>query len=143
MTETKRTNPKDAIGATKTPFHLNPPIAAAEQAAVHLHGALKYGVYNWREAGVRTSIYIDAIYRHLMKFQEGEDYDDESHAHHLAHIMACCAIVLDSRALENLEDDRGVAGPYDSVTAANHNHRIRRTMEQEEDRIRTCQYLQE
>jgi len=139
MMDKKPTNPKDAIGSSKTPFHLNPPIAAAEQAAVHLHGAIKYGVYNWRDAGVRVSIYIDAIYRHLMKFQEGEDYDDESHAHHLAHIMACCAIVLDSRALMNLEDDRGELGPYDSVKAEYHNHRIRQMQEKE----KICQYPEE
>jgi len=142
MMESKPTNPKDAIGCDKTPFHLNPPVAAAEQAAVHLHGAMKYGIYNWREAGVRASIYIDAIYRHLMKYQEGEDFDDESHAHHLAHIMACCAIVLDSQALMNLEDDRGTRGPYDSEMANVKNKRIRYQRQEEQEKS-GCQYPEE
>jgi hypothetical protein len=66
---TKPTNPKDAIGTEKLPMHLIPGSAKATMALAFLEGALKYGKYNWRVAGVRASIYLDAMERHLEKFK--------------------------------------------------------------------------
>jgi hypothetical protein len=102
----KATNPKDALGSDRLPLNLIPPISKAAMSLAMLEGALKYGPYNWREAGVRTSIYISAIHRHLDKFADGEDTDPKTGVHHLASIMASCAIVLDSIHAGNLTDDR-------------------------------------
>ena len=106
MPDTKPTNPKDAVGSRKLPLHLCPATGQIEWCLAQLDGALKYGPYNWREAGVRTSVYIDAIERHLKAFTEGENLAEDSAVHHLGHIMACCAIILDSGAQGNLTDDR-------------------------------------
>ena len=109
--EMKDTNPKDAIGVTKVPMHLVPGSAKAYLSMAFLEGALKYGKYNWRVAGVRTSIYLDAMERHLEKFKNGEDADELTKVPHLASIMACCAIILDAHLVGKLTDDRPPTAP--------------------------------
>lgn len=99
-------NPKDAIGRTKTPLHLIPGPALLEMAKVMGLGAQKYGAYNWRDASVASTVYISAAQRHLLAFLDGEDRDHESGASHLAHAAACCAILLDAYASGNLVEDR-------------------------------------
>ena len=108
---TKPTNPKDAIGTEKLPMHLIPGPAKAAMALAFLEGALKYGKYNWRVAGVRTSIYLDAMERHLEKYKNGENCDPVTGVPHLASIMACCAIIIDASVHEKLNDDRPPSGP--------------------------------
>jgi hypothetical protein len=102
----KETNPKDAIGTGKLPMHLIPRTAKAALALAFAEGAMKYGKFNWRVAGVRSSIYLDAIERHLDKFVDGEWSDEETMVPHLASVMACCAIILDADANDKLTDDR-------------------------------------
>lgn len=111
MTETKASNPKDRIGSTKLPLDLLSGIAKVEWCLAQLEGALKYGTWNWRKAGVRTSIYVAAIERHLEKYKNGEDRDPETGVHHLGNVMAGAAILLDAGALSKLTDDRPPMGP--------------------------------
>lgn len=99
-------NPKDGIGATKLPLSLVPATAMAHAALAHLDGACKYGTANWRVAGVRASIYLDAVRRHLAKWESGEECDGDSGVHHLGHAIACLNIVLDADACGKLHDDR-------------------------------------
>ena len=108
--EVKDTNPKDAIGSTKLPMHLIPGSAKAWLALAFLEGALKYGKYNWRVAGVRASIYLDAMERHLEKYKNGEWDDAQTGVPHLASIMACAAIILDAESVGKLTDDRPPKG---------------------------------
>jgi hypothetical protein len=110
-TETKNTNPKDAIGSTKLPLDLVPDTAVGEMALAFLEGALKYGKFNWRVEGVRASIYIAAARRHLAKFVNGEDEDQATLVPHLASVMACCAIILDAKVSGKLVDDRPPVAP--------------------------------
>ena len=63
MTESKDTNPKDMIGIRKAPMSGLPAPVLMECGLVKLHGDLKYGAYNWREAGVRASVYYKALRR--------------------------------------------------------------------------------
>jgi hypothetical protein len=91
---------------TKVPMHLVPGSAKAYLAMAFLEGALKYGKYNWRVAGVRSSIYLDAMERHMEKYKNGEWEDEETKVPHLASIMACCAIILDADLCGKLNDDR-------------------------------------
>lgn len=118
--ETKPTNPKDLIGTNKVPMHLWPETASALGALALLDGALKYGRGNWRVAGVRASIYVDATRRHLAKWFEGEDIDPDSGLPHLAHALASIAILVDAGAAGKLVDDRQVQGGFlkliDSLT---------------------------
>lgn len=112
MTTTKATNPKDAIGSTKLPLHLWPSTATAMGCIGLANGALKYGRSNWRAAGVRASIYVDAAKRHLDAWFEGEECDPDDGAPHLAAALACLAIIVDADAAGKLTDDRQVAGGY-------------------------------
>jgi hypothetical protein len=102
----KATNPKDAIGSTKLDMGLVPSTAMAYMALAFTEGALKYGRYNWRIAGVRASIYYAAAMRHLGKYWNGEWVDPKTQVPHLASVMACCAIILDAERLSKLTDDR-------------------------------------
>lgn len=111
MPDVKPTNPKDAIGSTKLPLSLVPQTALAWIDMVHLHGAAKYTAWNWRSAGVRASIYLDAIYRHLAEWWNGETHDVESGLPHLAHVGACVNILLDAKECEKLTDDRPPPAP--------------------------------
>ena len=103
---TKPTNPKDAIGDTKLPLALLSPIAKAHWALAQHCGRVKYGAWNWREAGVRASVYISAIGRHMDGYLSGEQLDPADGTHHLGNVMACCAILLEAEARGNLTDDR-------------------------------------
>lgn len=102
----KPTNPKDQIAGTKIPLGLCSPVAHAHWALAQYAGASKYGIANWRIAGVRASVYLHAAMRHLEAWESGEDNDPVDGTHHLGNVMACCAIVLDAAAAGKLTDDR-------------------------------------
>lgn len=99
-------NPKDAIGIKKVPLWLCSPIAKAHWALAQFAGMLKYQAWNWRIAGVRSSIYLSAMQRHMDAYMSGEEHDPVDGTHHLGNIMACCAILLDAKAASKLNDDR-------------------------------------
>jgi len=110
--ESKPTNPKDAIGRDKIPLHLWPTTATALGSMALLDGACKYGRSNYRAIGVRASIYYDAAMRHMSRWFEGETVDHDSGLPHLAHALACMAILVDAEAAGKLNDDRMIAGGY-------------------------------
>lgn len=103
---TKETNPKDLLGIKKVPTFYIPTQPIFEEGLVMLHGAQKYGPFNWREKGVRFSVYYDACMRHLNAVKEGENRDPESGLLHLAHARACLGIIMDSMEIGNMVDDR-------------------------------------
>ena len=102
----KASNPKDIIGSDKVPLGLVPPVTSAYLAIGHLEGDLKYGRVNWREAGVRFMIYLDACKRHLDKCRDGEWEDPETLVPHLSNALACISIILDAKTCGKLIDDR-------------------------------------
>lgn len=104
--DTKPTNPKDACGVKKVPISGMPAPVLLEAGLVKLHGDLKYGRYNWREAGVRGSVYYDAAFRHLAAWWEGEDLDPDSGISHLAHAITGLAVLRDAQLMDNWIDDR-------------------------------------
>lgn len=104
-------NPKDIVGSGKLPLHLWPTTATAMGCIALLNGALKYGRSNWREVGVKASIYVDACQRHLMAWFEGEHADEEG-VPHLSSALACLAILVDCEAAGLLKDDRQVEGGH-------------------------------
>jgi hypothetical protein len=103
-------NPKDLIGVKKPPIGLIPPAGLIQCAAAMKLGASKYGPYNWRASKVAAMVYVDAALRHLLSYIDGEDVDEESGASPLAHVMACCAIVLDAMSCNMLSDNRPIKG---------------------------------
>lgn len=103
---TKLSNPKDAIGDTKVPLWLLSPVAKIHWAMAQFAGICKYGAWNWRAAGVRSSVYLSAMQRHMDAYLSGEELDPVDGTHHLGNIMACCGILLDAQAAGKLTDDR-------------------------------------
>jgi hypothetical protein len=110
MTEARDANPKAAMGALKVPLHLSPPSARHFIALAFEDGAKKYGPYNWRESGVSASTYVAAAGRHIDAWFDGEEVSADARVHHLAHAMACCAILLDAMTVGKLIDDRPPPG---------------------------------
>lgn len=113
-------NPKDAIGAGKLPLHLWPTTATALGSVALLEGALKYGARNFRAGRARASIYYDAARRHLDAWFEGEDDDPQSGLPHIAHALACLAIIVEAQSAGTFMDDRAYPTRYreliDSLT---------------------------
>ena len=106
MNTEKKTNPKDAVGQGKLPLDLIPDTAAIEESLAFLEGALKYGAFNYRVAGVRASIYVAALRRHVNKWVNGEERDPHTGVHHLGSARACLGIIMDAQAMGKLTDDR-------------------------------------
>jgi len=103
---TKPSNPKEAFGEVKVALGLVPDTAIIEENLAFLEGALKYGQYNWRVAGVKASTYNRAMRRHLKKWWNGQDRDPVTQVLELASIRACCGILIDAAVSGNLNDDR-------------------------------------
>lgn len=131
----KPSNPKDAIAASKLPLSLVPTAVVRYAALAAAEGACKYGRYNWRASGVRMSIYLDALHRHLAKLQDGEWADGDSlprnedgtskgtEVPHLASIIMCAGIILDAMECGKLTDDRppvNLIGGLDMETRVEH-----------------------
>lgn len=110
MTGYPDNNPKTILGVQKVPLHLVPPSARHFLAEGFADGAQKYGPYNWRDKSVSASVYISALGRHIDAWWDGEDYATDSKKHHLAHAIACIAIIIDAMTTGNLIDDRPTAG---------------------------------
>jgi hypothetical protein len=102
----KPSNPKDQAAETRIPLWLLSGSAMVHWALAQFAGLLKYGAWNWRVAGVRNSVYISAIKRHIKAYEEGETYDPVDGTRHLGNIMACSSILLDADAEGKLIDDR-------------------------------------
>lgn len=106
-------NPKQAYGDLKVPLALVPSTAIILMGQAFKEGARKYGPFNWREKSVEGMTYAHASLRHLMAWIDGEEIDPESGNPHLAHVLACVAIMVDAAATGCLLDNRppkGVAG---------------------------------
>ena len=112
---TEGTNPKASQGALKAPMGFSPITAIIEMETVMAGGAHKYGAYNFRDSPIDAMTYIGAIDRHFKLWQDGVDIDEESGQSHLAHIMACCALVIDSMHTEMLVDNRHKSGLVDGI----------------------------
>lgn len=112
---TKPTNPKDLVGSSKLQLELVPDTIEAELSLAFLEGALKYGRYNWRIAGVRSSVYYAAMKRHQKKWWNGENADKSTRVKHLTSVMACCGILLDAELCGKLEDDRPPYAPISDL----------------------------
>jgi hypothetical protein len=116
-------NPKDAQARKKVPIGLVPPALVIGAAEALADGARKYGAYNWRDIAIQYSVYIEAIERHTLALKDGEDIAADSLIHHVKHIAAGCAIILDALGHGNLIDDRK-PGPGAKLLAEAHQKRL-------------------
>ena len=77
---------------------VNPELVKAV-AEVRMYGTEKYGdSANWRK--VEPKRYVDALYRHLLAYIEGNEVDEESGLSHLAHMACNISFLLDKEYLE-------------------------------------------
>ena len=104
-------NVKTAAAAGKPTLSAVPPVALLALGAAMQDGANKYGKFNWRTTAVTASVFYDALHRHLLDWYNGEDFAPDSKIHHLAHLMAGCAIILDAIAAGVFKDDRDKTYP--------------------------------
>ena len=102
----KDTNPKDAIGIRKAPMSAVPTQVLLELGVAMLEGAAKYGRHNYRFAGIRSSVYFDAVVRHLFAWWEGEDIDPDSGLSHITKAIATLVVLRDAQMQGKVVDDR-------------------------------------
>ncbi len=112
----KKTNPKDALGIRKVPIHTVPMHVLSEVGLAMLEGGRKYGSHNYRDAGVKASVYIDAVWRHLfLQWWEGENIDTDSGLSHITKAIASLVVLRDSMIMDNMVDDRPIRHPDKAV----------------------------
>lgn len=104
--EVKESNPKDAVGTKKAPMSTVSAPVMLEVGTAMLEGALKYGRHNYREIGVRASVYYDACLRHMMAWWEGEDTDPDSGVSHVTKAIAGLMVLRDAMIRDKMVDDR-------------------------------------
>ena len=108
-------NPKAAIGAKKIPLDLVPPALLLGAAEAFKDGAAKYGAYNFRDSKIAATVYYAAMLRHLFAWFDGEDNAEDSGVHHIKHVAACCALILDTMVVGTFDDDRPTKGPSGKI----------------------------
>lgn len=99
-------NPKEEIGQAKVSIHHIPPRVILEVAQAMMEGSKKYGIYNYRKAGVSFSTYYSSTFRHLAAWFEGEDIDPDSGLSHVTKAISGLIVLRDSMLEKNFIDDR-------------------------------------
>lgn len=120
MTSGAAENPKliQARKEGKTPYEYMPFGPLAQVARALENGGSKYGRFNWRIDRIKASTYVAAIARHAFEeWASGVDGDEDSGLHPLAHVAACCLIVLDAIDKGTLIDDRDFAESFSQMAA--------------------------
>jgi hypothetical protein len=105
--EIRVTDPKTGGAKGKKPSELGAidPLALTELGNVAGYGSSKYERFNFLR-GYAWSLSVDALYRHFLAFQAGEDRDPETGYPHMAHV-AWHALCLTSFLLRGIgTDDR-------------------------------------
>lgn len=94
----KLSNQEAKADSGKLELTLVNPALIKEVAKVRMYGTKKYGdSENWRKVEPRR--YINALYRHLIAYVEGEEIDSESGLSHLAHMACNISFLLDEKYL--------------------------------------------
>lgn len=104
--DTKPSNPKDAIGVDKVSLSVIPANVLLETAVALTEGALKYRRHNYRVIGVHASVYYDAAMRHLMSWWEGQDIDEDSGLNHIVKAITALIVLRDGMSHPDYQDDR-------------------------------------
>jgi len=69
----------------KLDYSLLEPYAIQELVRVFDKGSKKYAPYNWLNGGMEYSKMLASLKRHIAAFELGEDIDQETGCHHMAH----------------------------------------------------------
>jgi hypothetical protein len=93
------------FNSSKVEQHTLPSLGVIETCKVSMVGAAKYAPNNWRKPS-NVSEYLNAMFRHLQKYQYGEDVDKETKCLHLAHIAWNTLALIEKTLTNSVEDDR-------------------------------------
>ena len=104
--DSKASNPKDNAATTRLDLSLFPRTALIYGVLAFVEGDLKYGGYNYREAGVKASVYLAALERHMSRWEDGEEADPKTRVPHLGSALACIAVLIEGIVAGNMTDDR-------------------------------------
>lgn len=97
----------------KPPISLVPSELIEGAARAFDFGAKKYNAHNWRK-GIPTSKLYDALQRHLLAWNEGENVADDSKLDHLDHAAACLAMLMQTVKGHREMDDRYAYAEYNT-----------------------------
>lgn len=89
----------------KIKLNLIPPYSIEQIGKVFTSGAVKYGDNNWQK-GMKWSKVIGSLKRHLLKFESGEDFDEETGIYHLAHLVTNAMFLMEYYKIYPQGDDR-------------------------------------
>jgi hypothetical protein len=78
-------------------------------------GAKKYADNNWKYVRPFRERYYDALMRHIMAWNQGEEFDPESGLPHLAHAM-CCMVFLHEGPDEDADNFDGLRPDFPDGT---------------------------
>ena len=78
----------------KPQWSLLPFEALEEVVEVLTSGAKKYAPNNWKYVPDADDRYMDAAFRHMAQYMQGEQYDEETGNNHLAHAVCCLLFKL-------------------------------------------------
>lgn len=114
---TKESNPKDGVGVRKWRQFVTVPLTVMTEVGVAmLEGHLKgYRRHNYRVAGVRASVYVDAAMGHITQWWEGEDLDPDTDLSHITKAIASLVVLRDSMIQNMMTDDRPPRANLDQV----------------------------
>lgn len=93
-----------AKGSKETQLAWAPPEGLTALGDVYGYGATKYDPTNYRK-GYKWSLSVNALFRHVMLWLNGESYDTESKKHHLAHAAWHCLTLIMFEVRKKGEDD--------------------------------------
>lgn len=113
MTNTTATAERHNEGKPRLSFNQLGREAQEAEARVWEFGAQKYAPGQWLK-GLPTMSSCDSLLRHLTKFMEGQDLDEETGLPHAAHLVTCAKILLNSFLTRPDLDDRPIHGPVTS-----------------------------
>jgi hypothetical protein len=91
----------------KVELDLIPYSALEECAKAFMYGQRKYSRWNYKK-GMKYSKLINSALRHILKFKEGADFDEESiTVMHIGHAMANLSMLIDVyKRMPEIYDDR-------------------------------------
>ena len=98
----RRTKEKEG----KVPLSLIPTFPLMEIGRVLQYGSQKYEPNLWRTQPMSHRHRVDAVMRHLLVFNEGEDLDPESGLSHLAHALCQLMFLVETAKTHPELDDR-------------------------------------
>lgn len=93
------------FNAGKPPVSLIAPRALLEIARVYELGVRKYARDDWRK-GMSWNSVLDSLLRHVLYFEQGQDFDEESGLPHMAHAAWNAITLLEYMHDHPDKDDR-------------------------------------